>query len=128
MFPPCDDTIPYPVPRHVCRDDCDILEGSTCKQEMVSARKHPLLTNQDLVPECEELPSPSHQEPSGTFVVGKDYQGSCISLNVPQVIQVDHESFCDSVKHNITKHRPNDDTRPNDDSMKDSVILHRISE
>ncbi|KAF8773198.1 Tyrosine-protein kinase transmembrane receptor like protein [Argiope bruennichi] len=94
MFPPCDDTIPYPVPRHVCRDDCDTLEASTCKHEMTTARKHPLLANQDLVPDCEELPSPNLQEPSGTFVVGKDHQGSCISLSVPRVIQVDHDATC----------------------------------
>lgn len=88
MFPPCDDSIPYPIPRHVCRDDCEILEASTCKEEMASARKHPLLTNQDLVPECEELPSPS-QDINGYFM-GKDGQGNCINLSVPRVIQVDH--------------------------------------
>lgn len=88
MFPPCDDTVPYPVPRHVCRDDCEVLEASTCKEEMTSARKHPLLANQDLVPECEELPSPM-PDAAGSYLPGKDGQGNCISLRVPRVIQVD---------------------------------------
>ncbi|KFM80935.1 Tyrosine-protein kinase transmembrane receptor ROR2, partial [Stegodyphus mimosarum] len=114
MFPPCDDTIPYPVPRHVCRDDCDILEASTCKEEMASARKHPLLSNQDLVPECEELPSPNHQDISGTFTTGKDGQGSCISLSVPRVLQVDHDATCyegrgedyrGPVSHTVSSHQ-----------------------
>ncbi|GIY38613.1 hypothetical protein CEXT_449231, partial [Caerostris extrusa] len=36
---------------------------------MVSARKHPLLTNQDSCLSVKSCSLPSHQEPSGTFVV-----------------------------------------------------------
>ncbi|XP_054714795.1 tyrosine-protein kinase transmembrane receptor ROR2-like [Uloborus diversus] len=113
MFPPCDDTIPYPVPKHICKDDCDLLEASTCKIEMASARKHPLLVNQDLVPECEELPSLNQKERAGAFIANKDGQGGCISLNVPKVVHVDHdvncyegrgEKYIGPVSHTVSSH------------------------
>ncbi|XP_065569518.1 tyrosine-protein kinase transmembrane receptor Ror-like isoform X2 [Artemia franciscana] len=81
-FPLCDDSSSRPMPRRLCRDDCEILEHDLCRLEYAVAKRHPLIDKVGL-PECSELP------PVGT----KDSY-NCFSIGIPKQSEVIEEQSC----------------------------------
>ena len=45
-FPLCDDQSGKPVPRKLCRDECEVLENDVCRVEYAVAKQHPLIGEQ----------------------------------------------------------------------------------
>lgn len=45
-FPLCDDQSGKPVPRQLCRDECEVLENDVCRLEYAVAKQHPLIGEQ----------------------------------------------------------------------------------
>jgi len=45
-FPLCDDHSGKPVPKQLCRDECEVLENDVCRLEYVIAKQHPLIGEQ----------------------------------------------------------------------------------
>ena len=45
-FPLCDDQSGKPVPRQLCRDECEVLENDICRLEYAIAKQHPLIGEQ----------------------------------------------------------------------------------
>ncbi|XP_071177130.1 inactive tyrosine-protein kinase transmembrane receptor ROR1-like isoform X4 [Mytilus edulis] len=70
-FPLCDRQHINPTPRKVCRDECEMLEGTICKKEYVIGRHHPMI-GEGFLPKCYDLP------PRGTPEGDK-----CKGINVP---------------------------------------------
>lgn len=77
-FPLCDLDSPYPVPRQVCRDECEVLESNICRMEYSIAKRHPLLGQQQILPVCEDLPP-----------VGSKESDTCMRLGIPNAVLVD---------------------------------------
>ncbi|KFM72830.1 Tyrosine-protein kinase transmembrane receptor ROR1, partial [Stegodyphus mimosarum] len=82
-FPLCDTDSPYPMPRQVCRDECEVLESNICRMEYSIAKRHPLLGQQKILPVCEELPP-----------VGSKESETCMRLGIPNTVLVDREDTC----------------------------------
>nr|XP_042903811.1 inactive tyrosine-protein kinase transmembrane receptor ROR1 isoform X1 [Parasteatoda tepidariorum] len=82
-FPLCDTDSPYPIPRQVCRDECEVLESNICRMEYSIAKRHPLLGQQKILPVCEELPP-----------VGSKESETCMRLGIPSAVIVDREDTC----------------------------------
>ncbi|GFT86851.1 inactive tyrosine-protein kinase transmembrane receptor ROR1 [Nephila pilipes] len=82
-FPLCETDSPYPVPRQVCRDECEVLESNICRMEYSIAKRHPLLGQQKILPVCEELPP-----------VGSKESDTCMRLGIPNEVLVDREDNC----------------------------------
>jgi len=70
-------------PRKICRDECEILAHDKCKSEHALARQHPLLAQQIVLPDCEELP------PIGT----RDSE-DCVKLGIPLVSELIQPDTC----------------------------------
>ena len=70
-------------PRKICRDECEILAHDKCKSEHALARQHPLLAQQIVLPDCEELP------PIGT----RDSE-DCVKLGIPFVTELIQPDTC----------------------------------
>lgn len=85
VFPPCDPRDGEPVPRTVCRDECELLEHSVCRMEYTIAKRHPLIGQQNLLPSCEDLAP-----------VGSPESASCLRLGVApkEVENVNKEENC----------------------------------
>ena len=45
-FPLCDDQSGKPVPKQLCRDECEVLENDVCRLEYAIAKQHPLIGEQ----------------------------------------------------------------------------------
>ena len=45
-FPLCDDHSGKPVPKQLCRDECEVLENDVCRLEYAIAKQHPLIGEQ----------------------------------------------------------------------------------
>ena len=71
-FPICDQKTQKP--RKICRDECEILAHDKCKSEHALARQHPLLAQQIVLPDCEELPP-----------IGTRESEDCVELGIPLV-------------------------------------------
>ncbi|XP_064477295.1 LOW QUALITY PROTEIN: tyrosine-protein kinase transmembrane receptor ROR2-like [Ornithodoros turicata] len=84
VFPPCEGES-EPVPRSVCRDECELLEHSVCRMEYSIAKRHPLIGQQNLLPVCEKLAP-----------VGSPESASCLRLGVApkEVENVRTEESC----------------------------------
>ena len=74
-FPLCDQKTQKP--RKICRDECEILAHDKCKSEHALARQHPLLAQQIVLPDCEELPP-----------IGTRESEDCVQLGIPLVSQL----------------------------------------
>ncbi|KAH9517899.1 Inactive tyrosine-protein kinase transmembrane receptor ror1 [Dermatophagoides farinae] len=83
VFSLCDDTFPHPHPRKVCRDECEMLENNICHMEYAIAKKHPLIGHQDILPECDDLPS-----------IGSHEGQRCVRLGIPNTMPVAHDHNC----------------------------------
>ncbi|KAH9413899.1 Inactive tyrosine-protein kinase transmembrane receptor ror1 [Dermatophagoides pteronyssinus] len=83
VFSLCDDQFSYPYPRKVCRDECEMLENNICHMEYAIAKKHPLIGHQDILPECDDLPS-----------IGSHEGQRCVRLGIPNTMPVDHDQNC----------------------------------
>ncbi|UXI17807.1 glutamate [NMDA] receptor [Sarcoptes scabiei] len=86
VFSLCDDTVPHPHPRKVCRDECEMLENNICHMEYTIAKKHPLIGHQDILPDCDDLPP-----------IGSREGQRCVRLGIPNTISVspDHNCYYD---------------------------------
>lgn len=82
-FPLCDVDSPYPVPRQVCRDECEVLESNICRMEYSIAKRHPLLGQQQILPVCEDLPP-----------IGSKESETCMRLGIPNAVLVDRGNEC----------------------------------
>ncbi|XP_076353151.1 inactive tyrosine-protein kinase transmembrane receptor ROR1-like isoform X1 [Tachypleus tridentatus] len=82
-FPPCDTNSSVPKPRHVCRDECEVLENSICRLEYSIAKRHPLIGQQKILPACEDLPP-----------FGSKASETCVRLGVPNSIKKNEEHTC----------------------------------
>ena len=80
-FPLCDQKAQKP--RKICRDECEILAHDKCKSEHALARQHPLLAQQIVLPDCEELPP-----------IGTRESEDCVKLGIPLVSQLIKPSSC----------------------------------
>ena len=74
-FPICDQK--NQKPRKICRDECEILAHDKCKSEHALARQHPLLAQQIVLPDCEELPP-----------IGTRESEDCVELGIPLVSEL----------------------------------------
>ena len=63
----------------VCRDECEVLESNICRIEYTIAKKHPLIGQKHILPECEELPP-----------IGSKESENCVRLGIPNTVQVSH--------------------------------------
>ncbi|XP_013791966.1 inactive tyrosine-protein kinase transmembrane receptor ROR1-like [Limulus polyphemus] len=81
-FPLCDNAS-TPKPRHVCRDECEVLENSICRLEYSIAKRHPLIGQQKILPTCEDLPP-----------FGSKASETCVRLGVPNSIQKNDKHTC----------------------------------
>ena len=82
-FPLCDDSgLDGPFPRKVCRDECELLEMNMCRMEHTIAKKHPLIGQAGLLPNCSQLPP-----------IGTPESERCVRLGIPQTVQID-QSTC----------------------------------
>lgn len=84
VFPLCDeDVYHHPAPRKVCRDECELLESNICRMEYAIAKKHHLIGQADILPDCDDLPS-----------IGSPEGERCIRLGIPNTVQVSHDHSC----------------------------------
>ena len=70
-------------PRKICRDECEILAHDICKSEYALARQHPLLQQQIVLPDCEELPP-----------IGTRESEDCVKIDIPFVSQLIQPDTC----------------------------------
>ena len=56
-FPLCEDQSGKPVPRQLCRDECEVLENDICRMEYAVAKQHPLIGEQ-VYPICFQVIRP----------------------------------------------------------------------
>ncbi|XP_053210968.1 inactive tyrosine-protein kinase transmembrane receptor ROR1-like [Panonychus citri] len=82
-FPLCNQDLPQPKPRQVCRDECEMLEHQICHLEYTIAKRHQLIGQANLLPACEKL------APSGSLE-----SADCVRLGVPNVVQVVQDDTC----------------------------------
>ena len=80
-FPICDQKTQKP--RKICRDECEILAHDKCKSEHALARQHPLLAQQIVLPDCEQLPP-----------IGTRASEDCVELGIPLVRQLIQPHSC----------------------------------
>ncbi|GAB6023780.1 hypothetical protein CHUAL_008532 [Chamberlinius hualienensis] len=82
-FPLCDEISGKPIPKPICRDECEILENDICRMEYAIAKKHTVLVHQLALPHCNDLPLPQSKE-------GKN----CLRLGIFQLAEIDEEQKC----------------------------------
>ncbi|XP_066997233.2 tyrosine-protein kinase transmembrane receptor Ror isoform X2 [Anabrus simplex] len=84
-FPLChdDDLEGKKQPRRICREDCDILENEMCRMEYAIAKRHPLIGQQLVLPECGDLP-----------LVGSKESEGCLKLGIPRPENVEPSHVC----------------------------------
>ncbi|GAB6022302.1 hypothetical protein CHUAL_006423 [Chamberlinius hualienensis] len=82
-FPLCDEISGQPIPKPICRDECEILENDICRMEYAIAKKHPVLGHQLALPHCDDLPLPQSKE-------GRN----CFRLGIFQLAEIDEEQKC----------------------------------
>ena len=76
-FPLCDDQSGKPVPRKLCRDECEVLENDVCRLEYAIAKQHPLIGEQVMLPDCERLPP-----------IGSKGSETCFRIGIPNMAPV----------------------------------------
>ncbi|XP_046446105.1 inactive tyrosine-protein kinase transmembrane receptor ROR1-like isoform X5 [Daphnia pulex] len=82
-FPLCDDQGGKPVPRQLCRDECEVLENDICRMEYAVAKQHPLIGEQVMLPDCEKLPP-----------IGSKGSETCFRIGIPHMAQIVEEQSC----------------------------------
>lgn len=93
VFPLCEEDLVSirPIPRKVCRDECELLESNICHMEYTIAKQHPLIGKADILPQCDELPS-----------IGSREGENCLRLGIPNTVPVSHGN--DSDFHRLFTH------------------------
>uniref|UniRef100_T1IJ71 Tyrosine-protein kinase receptor n=1 Tax=Strigamia maritima TaxID=126957 RepID=T1IJ71_STRMM len=57
-FPPCDEsTTSDPLPKLICRHECELLENDICRMEFAIAKTHPVIGQKVVLPNCQDLPT-----------------------------------------------------------------------
>lgn len=80
-FPLCDKRTQKP--RKICREECEVLEQDYCQSELETARSHPLIWQQMVFPECDELPP-----------IGSMESHNCVRLGIPNTAQLIQPHSC----------------------------------
>ncbi|XP_078658131.1 inactive tyrosine-protein kinase transmembrane receptor ROR1-like [Branchiostoma floridae x Branchiostoma belcheri] len=81
-FKYCDEHFPYPQPRQLCRDECEILENDICKTEYILAKTHHLI-GEWILPDCSELP-----------LIGTPESANCIRIGIPTMSHINRSHTC----------------------------------
>ncbi|CAH1244273.1 ROR1 [Branchiostoma lanceolatum] len=81
-FKYCDEHYPYPQPRQLCRDECEILENDICKTEYILAKTHHLI-GEWILPDCSELP-----------LIGTPASSNCIRIGIPTMNHINRSHSC----------------------------------
>ncbi|XP_013780639.2 inactive tyrosine-protein kinase transmembrane receptor ROR1-like [Limulus polyphemus] len=82
-FPLCDESSLAPKPRQVCRDECEALEYKMCRLEYFNAKRHPVISQQNILPVCKDLPP-----------IGSKESQNCVRLGVPNAMQINPKHTC----------------------------------
>jgi len=82
-FPLCDDQSGKPVPKQLCRDECEVLENDVCRLEYAIAKQHPLIGEQVMLPHCEKLPP-----------IGSKGSETCFRIGIPHMERIFEEQSC----------------------------------
>lgn len=64
----------------VCRDECELLEENICRMEYTIARRHPVISRADILPDCKKLPERHTSEGANCLALG---------IPLPKIIQLD---------------------------------------
>ncbi|XP_035698839.1 inactive tyrosine-protein kinase transmembrane receptor ROR1-like isoform X6 [Branchiostoma floridae] len=81
-FKYCDAHFPYPQPRQLCRDECEILENDICRTEYILAKTHHLI-GEWILPDCSELP-----------LIGTPESSNCIRIGIPTMNHINRSHTC----------------------------------
>ncbi|XP_078575242.1 inactive tyrosine-protein kinase transmembrane receptor ROR1-like isoform X3 [Branchiostoma floridae x Branchiostoma japonicum] len=81
-FKYCDAHFPYPQPRQLCRDECEILENDICRTEYILAKTHHLI-GEWILPDCSELP-----------LIGTPESANCIRIGIPTMNHINRSHTC----------------------------------
>lgn len=70
--------------RSVCRDECELLEENICRMEYSIARRHPVISKANILPDCKILPERHTSEGANCLALG---------IPLPKIIQLDEGKF-----------------------------------